>query len=86
MEDKKQKNDKGMSRREMLKWLGAGTAAAAAGAYGWRRAVSGGKDGYSTAGVMPEVIPTDRMTYRTDPHTGRKVSLLGYGLMRLPVK
>jgi hypothetical protein len=36
MEDKKQKNDKGMSRREMLKWLGAGTAAAAAGAYGWR--------------------------------------------------
>lgn len=86
MEDKKQKNDKGMSRRKMLKWLGAGTAAAAAGAYGWRRAVSGGKDGYSTAGVMPEVIPTDRMTYRTDPHTGRKVSLLGYGLMRLPVK
>lgn len=86
MEDKKQKNDKGMSRRRMLKWLGAGTAAAAAGTCGWRRAVSGGKDGYSTAGVMPEVIPTDRMTYRTDPHTGRKVSLLGYGLMRLPVK
>lgn len=86
MEDKKQKNDKGMSRREMLKWLGAGTVAAAAGAYGWRRAVSGGKDGYSTAGIMPEVIPTDRMTYRTDPHTGKKVSLLGYGLMRLPVK
>lgn len=86
MEDKKQKNDKGMSRREMLKWLGAGAAAAAAGAYGWRRAVSDGKDGYSTAGVMPETVPTDRMTYRTDPHTGKKVSLLGYGLMRLPVK
>lgn len=86
MKDKKQKNDKGMSRREMLKWLGIGTGAAAVGTYGWRRAVSGGKDGYSTGGVMPEVIPTDRMTYRTDPHTGKKVSLLGYGLMRLPVK
>lgn len=86
MEDKKKKNDKGMSRREMLKYLGIGTAAAAAGAYGLGRAVSGGKDEYSTAGVMPEVIPSDRMTYRTDPHTGKKVSLLGYGLMRLPVK
>lgn len=86
MEDKKQKNDKGISRREMLKWLGAGTVAVAAGAYGLQRTVSGGKDGYSTGGVMPEVIPTDRMTYRTDPHTGKKVSLLGYGLMRLPVK
>lgn len=86
MKDKQQKNDKGMSRREMLKYLGIGTAAAAAGAYGLRRAVSDGKDEYSTAGIMPEVIPTDRMTYRTDPHTGKKVSLLGYGLMRLPVK
>lgn len=86
MDDKKQKNDKGMSRRNMLKWLAAGTISAVAGSYGWRRTMSGGKDGYSTAGVMPEIIPTDKMTYRTDPHTGKKVSLLGYGLMRLPVK
>ncbi|WP_233550544.1 aldo/keto reductase [Bacteroides sp. OF04-15BH] len=86
MDDKKQKNDKGMSRRNMLKWLAAGTISAVAGSYGWRRTMSCGKDGYSTAGVMPEIIPTDKMTYRTDPHTGKKVSLLGYGLMRLPVK
>lgn len=86
MDDKKQKNDKGMSRRNMLKWLAAGTISAVAGSYGWRRTMSGGKDEYSPAGVMPEIIPTDKMTYRTDPHTGKKVSLLGYGLMRLPVK
>ena len=29
-------------------------------------------------------IPTDKMTYRTNPTTGDKVSLLGYGCMRLP--
>lgn len=29
-------------------------------------------------------IPTDKMTYRTNPKTGEKVSLLGYGMMRLP--
>ncbi|MDE5633793.1 MAG: aldo/keto reductase, partial [Muribaculaceae bacterium] len=29
-------------------------------------------------------IPPDRMTYRTNPSTGDKVSLLGYGCMRWP--
>lgn len=29
--------------------------------------------------------PTDKMTYRVNPNTGDKVSLLGYGMMRLPV-
>ena len=29
-------------------------------------------------------IPTDRMTYRTTPSTKDKVSILGYGYMRLP--
>ena len=29
-------------------------------------------------------IPTDKMTYRTNPKTSEKVSLLGYGCMRLP--
>lgn len=28
-------------------------------------------------------VPTDKMTYRTDKH-GQKVSILGYGMMRLP--
>jgi hypothetical protein len=30
-------------------------------------------------------VPTDKMTYRTDPRTKDKISLLGYGCMRLPV-
>lgn len=29
-------------------------------------------------------IPTDKMTLRTNPNTGDKVSILGYGWMRLP--
>ena len=28
----------------------------------------------------------DKMTYRTNPHTGDKVSLLGYGCMRWPLR
>lgn len=30
--------------------------------------------------------PTGEMTYRTNPNTGDKVSLLGYGCMRWPMK
>lgn len=30
-------------------------------------------------------VPTDKMTYRTNPTTGDKVSILGYGWMRLPM-
>ena len=44
--------------------------------------VGGGKDGTSTAAAGE--IPTDRMTYRTNPTSGDKVSLLGFGMMRLP--
>lgn len=29
-------------------------------------------------------IPTDKMTYRKNPKTGEQVSILGYGMMRLP--
>lgn len=31
-------------------------------------------------------VPTDKMTYRTNPNTGDKVSLLGYGCMRWPLR
>lgn len=30
-------------------------------------------------------VPTDKMEYWTDPGTKDKISLLGYGCMRLPV-
>lgn len=43
----------------------------------------GGRNKNTTAGTNSE-IPTDKMTYRTNPKTGDKVSLLGFGMMRLP--
>ena len=75
-------NDKkGMARREFLKRLGVGTAATAAALTGCdsrRNAATGDRTAQGE-------IPTDRMTYRTNPKTGEKVSILGYGMMRLPV-
>ena len=71
---------KGMARREFLKRLGTGTAAATvalAGCDSRRNAATGDRTAQGE-------IPTDRMTYRTDPRTGGKVSLLGYGCMRWP--
>lgn len=43
-----------------------------------------GKDAQQTTADMQEP-PTDKMTMRTNPNTGDKVSILGYGMMRLPV-
>ena len=74
-------NDKkGMARREFLKRLGVGTAATAAALTGCdsrRNAATGDRTAQGE-------IPTDRMTYRTNPKTQDRVSLLGYGMMRLP--
>lgn len=50
-------------------------------------ACSGKKDGslVLTDDNLPQTdIPTDQMTYRTNPSTNDKVSLLGYGCMRWP--
>jgi len=74
-------NDKkGMARREFLRRMGLGTAAAAAALTGCRSR-SGAPTGGRTAQSEP---PTDRMTCRTNPKTGERVSLLGYGCMRWP--
>lgn len=43
-----------------------------------------GKDAQQTTADMQEP-PTDKMTMRNNPNTGDKVSILGYGMMRLPV-
>ncbi len=52
-----------------------------------------GITGVATAGLTActdksattqQEIPIDQMTYRTNPKTGDKVSLLGFGMMRLP--
>ena len=73
-------NKKGMARREFLKRLGIGTAAttvALAGCDARNNAATGNRTAQGE-------IPADRMTYRSNPKTGEKVSLLGYGCMRWP--
>ena len=45
-------------------------------------ACKGGDDGSADGQQEP---PKGKMTYRTNPNTGDKVSILGYGMMRLPV-
>ena len=76
-----EKKNNDMSRREFLKRLGLGAAAStvalATGCGTRNNPVSGDR---SVSGE----VPTDKMTYRTNPKTGEKVSLLGYGCMRWP--
>lgn len=67
-----------MDRREFLKSLGAGTLAVAAMTAGCDNPNSTQAEGFALGEV-----PTDKMSYRTGTH-GEKVSLLGYGCMRLP--
>ena len=62
-----------LSRRSFLKMMG--TAGAAAGLAAC---------GNSTSQTVRTDIPGGQMTYRTNPSTGDKVSLLGFGMMRLP--
>ena len=63
-----------ISRRDFLKTM------AAAGAAAGLSACAGGSSGNSAdgSGISGE------MTMRTNPKTGDKVSLLGFGMMRLP--
>ena len=69
---------KDITRRDFLKILGAGTAVAATTMVGCQN--GGDLDPKGT--IEPQ---KGQMTYRTNPKTGDKVSLLGYGMMRLPV-
>jgi len=76
-------NNKGINRRNFLKTLGVGSVAATAAMYGCNfknTSVDGGRDG-----ARP-VSAADKMTYRINPHTADKVSLLGFGCMRLPLR
>ena len=67
-----------MDRRDFLKSMGAGVLATAALATGCDSPNKTKAEGFASGEV-----PTDKMTYRTGTH-GEKVSLLGYGCMRLP--
>ncbi len=68
-----------LARREFLKKLGlAGATVTGLSAI---NSCSSDKNGSQTAEPEP---PQGKMTYRTSPSTGDKVSLLGFGMMRLP--
>ena len=74
MENKKNN----ISRRDFLKRLGMGTASALAlSAAGPLHSFAREKKIYQDA--------TNNMTYRLSRNTGAKVSLLGFGMMRLPM-
>ncbi len=69
-----------MDRRGFLKGMAGAVAAGAAVAAGCNH-----PNGVKAEGFTPGEVPTDKMTYRPDTH-GQQVSLLGFGMMRLPVE
>ncbi len=72
------KPKKSIDRRDFLKVLG-GTAVASA------SILPGCKERKGAAYTATTEVPTDQMTYRTNPGNNDRVSLLGYGMMRLPL-
>ena len=71
-----------ISRRGFLKAMGAGATVAAGAAVASCAPKKNAE--YDPAGHHTTPVPTDQMTYRTNPNSGDKVSLLGYGCMRWP--
>lgn len=69
---------KDISRRNFLKALGGGAVASSA-------LLAACKDGKQTSASVQEP-EKGKMTYRVNPKTKDKVSLLGYGMMRLPAQ
>ena len=72
-------NEKDMSRRDFLKIVGISTATATA------ATLAGcGPKGAGNNETGAGTVPVSKMDYRTNPKTGERVSLLGYGCMRWP--
>ncbi len=71
-----------MDRREFLKTAGLASGAAALAACGGK--VNNAITELNAGSTHTGEVPSDKMTYRTNPKTGDKVSILGYGMMRLP--
>ncbi|MDE6521705.1 MAG: aldo/keto reductase [Muribaculaceae bacterium] len=67
-----------ISRRGFLKRLGIGTSVASL-------TLAGCKNATKAVSASPD-LKEGEMTYRTNPKTGEKVSILGYGCMRWPTK
>lgn len=71
-----------ISRRSFLKSIGAGAAAMALS--GCNTKSDSDAASADSEATTPANVPASGMTMRTNPRTGDKVSLLGYGCMRLP--
>lgn len=69
---------KTIDRRHFLKLIGGGAAVTTAAIVGCTPRNN------SRGGIAATEIPTDKMNMRTNPKTAEQVSLLGYGMMRLP--
>ena len=74
-----------LSRRSFLKLFGAGTVATAATLTGCKKSNKAEEQAANEYKNQVEP-PVGKMTYRVNPTTKDKVSLLGYGMMRLPKK
>lgn len=72
------KMNKKINRRSFLKILGSSAAASSF-------VLTACNNPQNTSGTSSQEPEKGKMTYRKNPHTGDKVSLLGYGMMRLPV-
>lgn len=68
------------TRRNFIKLLGGGAVVTAAAIAGYK------PTSMKRGGTALSEVPTDKMTYRTSSTTGDKVSLLGYGCMRWPMR
>lgn len=75
------KNDSYITRRSFLRTVGAGGVAAMLARCGVKRADEGADAGAPASSAKAK---SGEMTYRTNPSTGDKVSILGYGCMRWP--
>ncbi|MDE5636033.1 MAG: aldo/keto reductase, partial [Muribaculaceae bacterium] len=70
-----------LDRREFMKRIGLGGAVAGLALSGCNKVAERVTGGAHVAAVD---VPDDMMTFRTNHNTGDRVSLLGYGMMRLP--
>ena len=73
--------DNNITRKDFIKVVGATAAVSAVALSGCKSDSIDKKITYSNGD-----IPKDKMTYRVNHNTGDKVSILGYGMMRLPFK
>lgn len=71
-----------MSRRHFFKVAGGAAVASSV----VLAACDNNNEGNTSGAISETDVPKDKMTYRTNNNTGDKVSLLGYGMMRLPVE